>query len=39
MNRYLLDTGIMSDFINRRTGVEASATRDANLAKLERTLT
>ncbi len=66
MKRYLLDTGIMGDFINRRRGVdvkarearqrgarigtgmpvvgelffgvEASATRDANLAKLKRAL-
>ena len=66
MKRYLLDTGIMSDFINHRNGadvkardarqrgarigacmpvvgelffgVEASATRDANLPKLKRAL-
>ncbi len=66
MNRYLLDTGIMSDFINRRRGVdvkvrearrrgarigtclpvvgelffgiEVSATREANLPLLKRTL-
>jgi len=66
VKRYLLDTGIMSDFINHRKGVdvkarearqrgtrigtcmpivgelffgiEASATRDANLPKLKRAL-
>ncbi|HUY34297.1 MAG TPA: type II toxin-antitoxin system VapC family toxin [Pirellulales bacterium] len=66
MNRYLLDTGIMSDFINHRKGVdvevrearrrgarigtcmpvvgelfygvEASATRGANLPRLKRAL-
>ncbi|HEY7153154.1 MAG TPA: type II toxin-antitoxin system VapC family toxin [Gemmataceae bacterium] len=66
MNRYLLDTGLMGDFINHRRGVdvkvrearqrgarigtcmpvvgelffgiEASATREANLARLKRAL-
>jgi tRNA(fMet)-specific endonuclease VapC len=66
VKRYLLDTGVMSDFINHRKGVdvktrearqrgarigtcmpvvgelffgvEASATRDANLPKLKRAL-
>ena len=66
MNRYLLDTGVMGDFINHRKrvdvkvrevrrsgarigtclpvvgelffGIEASATRDANLPRLKRAL-